>query len=264
MNLALQKEALLTAFLLAGQDFDKTIIQQWVPSQKPSCFLDGLEVQRSEESQVIMNDFQKLPGFSALSGKFKGTAIFLSPSEKMTVIYADKLPLEQLTGADLIYYNETYNSFVFVQYKMLDGKYYRPDKNLYTEISRMEELIAGWDQTGPSSCADFRLHSNPFFLKLCPRVDFAPESLSLSQGMYLPLEYWKILDSSKQIVGTHGGKRVSFDNVGRYLSNTEFAVLVAKGWVGSDPKLSIHLGELIKLTISRGRTIVYAVKQRCT
>lgn len=263
INLALQKEALLTSFLIAGQDFDKRIVQQWMPSERPSCFLDGLQTQRCAESQAIMHDFQNFPGFHALPGKIKGTAIFFSQSEKMTVIYADKLPLEKLTGADLIYYNETYKSFIFIQYKMLDdSKEYRPDKQLHSEIARIEELLKNCSHSPPKSCPDFRLHSNPFFLKLCPRMNFIPEDLSLSRGMYIPLEYWKVLESSGQIAGSRGGKLVTFNNVGRYLSNTEFAVLVANGWVGSSPGESSYLEEIIKETLISGRAVIYAVKEK--
>ena len=43
-----------------------------------------------------------------------------TPSVRLTVIMANRLPLEQQTGADLIYFNEAYESFVMVQYKAMD------------------------------------------------------------------------------------------------------------------------------------------------
>lgn len=261
-NLTLQKEALLTAFLVAGQGFDKSILQQWMPSEEPTCFLDGLKEQRCYESQYILHDFQNFPGFTALPGKIKGTAVFTSATEKLTVIYADKLHLEELTGADLIYYNETYKSFIFVQYKMLDNDEYRPDQQLYRELERMKTLLQGCSSCAPNSWRDFRLHSNPFFLKFCPRIDFVPENVSLSRGMYIPLEYWDILDSSGQLAGRLGGKRLGYDNVGRYLSNTDFAVLVTKSWVGSAPGQSEYLEEVIKQTLESGRAVMYAVKEK--
>lgn len=263
-NLTIQKEAVLTALLVAGQDFDKTSLREWVPSRDLISFLDGLTEQRCSESQYILHDFQNFPGFSALSGKnlIKGAAVFTSSSEKLTIIYADKLPLEKLTGADLIYYNVTYKSFVFVQYKIMDNNEYRPDKQFYKELNRMRTLLLGCSPARPKSCPDFRLHTNPFFLKFCPRIDFVPENLSLSQGMYLPLEYWDILDASGQLTGPRGGSRLRFGNVGRYLSNTEFAVLVAKGWVGSDPGQSDYLADIIKQTLESGRAVLYAAKEK--
>lgn len=261
-NLAIQKEATLTALLVAGQDFDRKVIRNWFPSDKPTSFLDGLTEQRLDESQMIRNDFQHLPGFSVLAGHIKSTAIFLSPSEKLTVIYADKEPLEKLTGADLIYYNESYNSFIFVQYKALDDGEYRPDKQLDVEIQRIEKLLSQTGGSQTQKCIDFRLHSNPFFLKLCPRMDFEPESSSLTKGMYIPLEYWKVLVSSGQLSGTRGGQVVSFDNVGRYITNTDFAVLVAKAWVGSTPAQSAILAPMIKETLGAGRAALYAFKRK--
>ena len=41
------------------------------------------------------------------------------PSVRLTVIMANRLPLEQQTGADLIYFNEAYRSLVMVQYKAM-------------------------------------------------------------------------------------------------------------------------------------------------
>jgi hypothetical protein len=58
-----------------------------------------------------------------------------------------RLKLEEQTGADLIYYNETYRSFVLVQYKSMDrglkGPEFRWRKNdkLSEEIARMDVLL---------------------------------------------------------------------------------------------------------------------------
>ena len=44
--------------------------------------------------------------------------IFENPTDRrqaLTVIMANRTPLEEQTGADLIYYNETYGAFVLVQ-----------------------------------------------------------------------------------------------------------------------------------------------------
>lgn len=261
-NLALQKEAVLTALLVAGQDFDRRVLQNWAVTEKPTSFLDGLKEQHQQESQIIRHDFLNFPGFEAISGNIKGTVLFSSNRANLTVIYADKEPLERLTGADLIYYNETYKSFVLVQYKVMEKNGYRPDKQLDDEITRVERLLNQGERSCPKNCTEFRLHSNPFFLKFCPRIDFIPESSSLSRGIYVPLEYWKILDSSGQIAGPRAGRIVNIDNVGRSLTNTEFAVLVAEGWVGSHSGQSSYLAEIIKETLSAGRAAIYAVKEK--
>jgi hypothetical protein len=56
-----------------------------------------------------------------------GMVHFSRGAERLTVLNVNRRPLEQLTGADLIYHNETHDSFVLVQYKTMsreedDGK----------------------------------------------------------------------------------------------------------------------------------------------
>jgi hypothetical protein len=264
-NLAMQKEAVLTAFLVAGQNFDRTVVRHWTLTERPNSFLDGLREQRLSERQMILADFRRFPGFDAMEGYAKSSVIFTSPSETLTVIHADSTPLEKLTGADLIYYNEAYKSFIFVQYKAMaggDDTGYRPDDQLDDEIRRMDILLAKVGLSQPSKCDDFRLHGNPFFLKLCPRMDFAPEDMSLTKGMYIPLAYWKLLESSRQMAGSRGGRLVTFDNVGRYLTNTEFAMLVVKAWVGSEPTQSNIIAPMIRETLQTGRAVLYAAKEQ--
>lgn len=263
-NLAAQKEAVLTALLVAGQDFDRTVVRRWAPSERPVSFLDGLGEQRLSERHMILADFRRFPGFEAMEGSVKSSVIFTSPSETLTVVHADSAPLEQLTGADLIYYNETYKSFIFVQYKALEGGDdigYRPDAQLDEEIRRMDALLATAGPSQTNRCWDFRLHGNPFFIKLCPRKDFAPEDTALTKGMYIPLVYWKLLESSGQIAGPRGGRFATFDNVGRYLTNTEFAMLAVKAWIGSDSTQSNIIAPLIRETLRTGRAVLYAVKE---
>ena len=89
---------------------------------------------------------------------------------------ANRLPLEEQTGADLIYFNETHRSFVMVQYKALEKGDEEPefrwsDGDLFTrEIERMHDLLKELSQIDPDTDPDgFRFSSNPFFLKLSPK-----------------------------------------------------------------------------------------------
>src|SRR5262249_4426109 len=70
-----------------------------------------------------------------------------NPAVRLPVIMANRLPLEKQTGADLIYYNEAYQSFVMVQYKMMErgssGPEFRwqPNDQLADEVKRMDGLL---------------------------------------------------------------------------------------------------------------------------
>jgi hypothetical protein len=180
---------------------------------------------------------------------------------------ANHLPLEEQTGADLIYHNETFNSFVLVQYKSMsdgpNGPEFRWQENdqLAIEIARMENITSGFGALPDDlSTGGFRLHNNPFFLKLCRRILFNPDDKGLFPGMYLPLGLWKCLSSSPATLGPRGGRVLRYDNVDRKLTNTEFVSLVSNAWVGTTAPQSSVLEKVIKEVIRQGRTVTLAVR----
>ncbi len=221
---------------------------------------------------MVMNDLTKIPGFDLVSEgvHITGQAVFQSDTERLTVVLANRLPLEEQTGTDLIYFNETFQSFVMVQYKAMkreddgDGNknvgFRLPNTQLTKEIARMEMLLAALkacpvnvDRHG------FRLIENPFFLKLCPRIDFNPDDIGLVPGMYLPLGYWKLLEQDPGIRGPRGGRRITYENVSRHFDNTTFASMVA---VGTTPNQSSVLKDAIRQTLETGKAVAIAVKPK--
>ena len=103
------------------------------------------------EDAAIISDFAALPGFDAIGSLPFAAKVFQKtsyPPVRLTVGMANRLALEAQTGADLIYYNETYRSFVLVQYKSMDrgakGPEFRWKDNdqLADEISRMDTVLA--------------------------------------------------------------------------------------------------------------------------
>lgn len=200
-SLAYQQHALVTALSIAGLNRDE--LQEWSPPDQgtPSSFLDGLPSARLREDPMVVNDLTKVPGFDLVRTLPYNAAVFESDSERLTVILANRLPLEEQTGTDLVYFNETYQSFVMVQYKAMErdadeGALFRfPNNQLDEEIQRMDRLLGILQTCAQNNHRDgFRLNENPFFLKLCPRIVFQPDNVSLVPGMYLPLDYWKVLE----------------------------------------------------------------------
>jgi hypothetical protein len=182
---------------------------------------------------------------------------------------ANKLKLEEQTGADLIYFNETYRSFVLVQYKSMNkgakGPEFRWQENdqLAEEIARMDTVLSALGKLPQDqSPASFRLHTNPFFLKLCARTLFNPDDKGLFAGMYLPLDLWRSLANDPATEGPRGGRVISYDNVGRKLTNTEFIALVANSWVGTTVPQSSLLEKVIREVVGTGKTITFAIKHQ--
>jgi len=270
-NLAQQKEALLTALSVAGLSRDP--VQEWTPSaEAPASFLDGLPSVRLREDPMVVNDLQNLPGFEVIKTYPHGAAVFESEetSERLTVILANRLPLEEQTGADLIYFNATYQSFVMVQYKAMEREdrrdgpaeaVFRPDAQLNDEITRMDAVLDALKACSPdTNIGGFRLAENPFFLKLCPRLVFNPDSVGLVPGMYLPLDYWKLLQNDPGIKGPKGGLRITYDNAKRHFDNTSFITVASKAWVGTTPSQSHVLQEVIRETLETGKAVLIAIK----
>ncbi len=266
-SLAYQQQALVTALSIAGLNRDE--LQEWSPPDQgtPSSFLDGLPSARLREDPMVVNDLTKVPGFDLVKTLPYSAAIFESGSERLTVVLANRLPLEEQTGTDLVYFNETYHSFVMVQYKAMErddeeGALFRlPSDQLDEEIQRMDRLLGILQSCAKNNHRDgFRLNENPFFLKLCPRIVFRPDDVGLVPGMYLPLDYWKLLTVHPSLKGPRGGLRVTYENVGRHFDNTDFIKLVAKAWVGTNTNQSAVLKEVIREVIKTGKAIVIAVK----
>lgn len=273
-NLAQQKEALLTALSIAGLSRDP--VQEWTPSDEaPVSFLDGLPSVRLREDPMVVNDLQNLPGFEVIKTYTYGAAVFESEatSERLTVILANRLPLEEQTGTDLIYFNETYQSFVMVQYKAMDREDRRngpaeavfrlPDAQLKAEIDRMDAVLKALKACAPNAdIGGFRLTENPFFLKLCPRLVFNPDDVGLVPGMYLPLDYWKLLENDPGIKGPKGGLRITYNNATRHFDNTSFTTVVSKAWVGTTPSQSQVLQDVIQATLETGKAVAIAIKPK--
>ena len=264
--LAEQKETLSTALNISG--IDRKFLHEWElgHDQIPQSFLEGLSSARLREDPMVINDFRKFPGFDYVRELPFNAAIFQNRTTRLTTILANRTPLEELLGTDLIYYNETYSSFIFLQYKALEyeggDKGFRiPDKQLNVEIDRMQKILRVINSfPDSSSLNDYRLNNNPFFLKFCSRMVFEPDDTSLIPGMYIPLDMWNLLITSDTVLGPRGGQVISYNSVTRYFDNTEFAVLVNKSWIGTYGDQSKLLEEIIKETIETGKAVTIAIK----
>ena len=253
-SLAFQKEALGLALRIAKLPNDDLL--EWQPRDgEQRSFLDGLPGAQVREDAMLLADFSTFPGLQPIREvSHYGSKVFSSaqdPSIQLTVIMANRLPLEQQTGADLIYFHETYRSFVMVQYKAMDKRddefefRWQPEDQFSNEIKRMEILLEKLKKTPSGRAPDgYRFTENPFFLKFCPRTVFNPDDMGLFRGIYLPLDLWRRADAAGRFTGTRGGKVLTYENVGRRLNNTEFITLVAGSWVGTSIEQSAVLEEL--------------------
>lgn len=267
-NLASQKESIATA--LAISNIERSDLKDWTISsdETPTSFLEGLDVVRLREDPMVMNDMMILPGHEFIRRLPYGAAVFKGPTSHLTVLLTNRQSLETQTGTDLIYYNATFKAFVMVQYKAMEKEgnkavfRFPNDTQLTEEIRRMDSVMNELRKIPPKGGRDeFRLNQNPFFLKFCPRLLFNPDDTGLIPGMYLPLEYWKLCMSDPTMVGPRKGKKLTYDNVRRYMGNSEFVHVVSKAWVGTSITQSAVLEKIIKDSLESGKAVTIAIKR---
>ena len=217
---------------------------------------------------MIIHDAGAVPGMDLDNANVYGKR-FSDGKVNLTVLLINRQPLEQLIGADLIYYNETFKAFVLIQYKALEKEgsadvFRLPNKDLESELTRMHatlsELAGHSDVSAEPEC--FRLNSNPFYLKFCPRSVKAATSSDLFSGFYVPLGYFDLLTGGSHLAGPKGGKSLSYKNVQRWLTNGDFIPLVRNGWVGTTPAQSSLLQKVVVQTLEgrSGRDIRFGVE----
>lgn len=232
-------------------------------ADRESSFLSGVPSRFIQEETAIQHDLCNWGGISAEN--VGGLAHFEKGDRTLDVIYANRNALEKTTGVDLIYFNQRYNSFILVQYKLMKdeaGKArYRPDKQLYEELKRMDAFHLKYQTSSPIvSNAEYRINNDGFLLKFVPNKGLKPASSELIKGMYIPREYMQFLLSSGGPKGERGGKVIEFDNVPRYITNSEFVSFVGRGWIGTNNIHSKSLESLIGTFLETGNATLIAVE----
>ena len=260
------------AFLLATEIFgiDRRLTSRLlVPPKKPAPFLDGLSKASVIEDIMIQKDKSTFADWVASPEDHVGSVVLTRrDGRQLTVVNVNRTAIETTLGVDLIYYNHVFRSFVMVQYKRMEqekGKddresaVYRPiDPSYKLELARMDAYLASRKVIPPVDRVDFRLSSNAFLFKLCPKITLDPLSTSPIKGMYLPLDYWKLLVRSAEVRGPKGGVQITYDNVHRYFDNSAFVALVENGWIGSSISEERELSSLIRSGLEGNRSVYYA------
>lgn len=264
--LAEERDALQLARRVFGEDtLQEPLRWRGSPSAGLPSFLEGLEQSVVVREDTLVNHDANVFGAWNLARRHQvGSVEFERHGNRLTVMTANRTPLEETLGVDLIYYNHQYDSFVLVQYKRLQREYgrltYRPRGESYRrELATMRRLR----QALPAPCEpplfkEFRLCWQPFFFKLCAVEGFDPNRQDLIQGMYFPLDFWETLLESDSITGPRGGKFLNYDNAGRWINNTLFVSLLQDGWIGSATRCSEALKDVVQETLRTGRSLMFA------
>jgi hypothetical protein len=261
----------LDVFEKSGQ-LKRRTLQGWVPPDGTSLssFLDGLQGVRTIEDQLIARDATSFPGVEHQRHTAVG-AVFSAGGRTLEVLNVNRTAIETSLGVDLLYWHELFDAWTLVQYKSMESDgiagsspIYRPDPSFNAELGRMQAFRhKNPDLFSPKhGRSAYRLEGDGFFFKLCSRVQLEVLSETLLPGMYLSREFIETLLIDPATKGPREGRILTFDNVGRHITNTMFAELVRDGWVGTRGASSSHIAEIVREAISGGRAFVLARQRR--
>ena len=212
------------------------------------------------EDAVIEHDARVVPGFTLSESNLTGRAIFRRDSEMLEVITANKRPLENALGIDLIYLNAIKQNIVMVQYKMLERLQtakqtdwlYRPDKQLEEEISRMKRF----SNSHVPDLLEYRINPQVYYLRFVRR-----DAELGKQAVTMPIDHFKTLRNDPGFKGPKGAFRISYDTLGgRYLRQEGFLDLLRSGYIGAYAQEAGDLTNLIRAIIRNDRAVVAAMQ----
>jgi len=262
-----EKDAVSLSLEFSGFDRNRELLS-WKPTRgdDPAPFLEGMTPSNLLEDQMIGYDSNVFGDWVRTLSHQINAVEFRRSDARLTVLNVNRTPIEKTLGVDLIYYHHRYKSFVMVQYKRLKASennepvFRLSEKNYAEEIARMRsfmEIHGDADLSGMPLEA-YRLHDIPFYFKLCPNSAFDPNEPALLKGMYIPLDYWALLETSESTLGSQGGRQVSYKNAGRFLSNSQFTSLVGSGYVGSRLSTTDAISTYIRECYESGKSVILA------
>lgn len=210
------------------------------------------------EDAAIEHDARWLPGWVMGSSDLTGRARFSRHDGELEIYTANRRPLEQLFGVDLIYLNTRRGALVMVQYKMLERDHdwgerwqVRIDWQFEQELERMRQFDRDLAPDGP-----YRLHPGMFFVKMMKR-----QSAASAAGILVSLGHLDHMLEHGGLRGSGGGLRIDHAELdGHYLRSDAFVELVRSGYVGSRGATTNHLQVLVEAALTEGRAVVAAVQ----
>ena len=230
----------------------------------PQDIPDGIQFEdrRFFEDNIIQHDATSLPGFNLIQNDMTGRFVHHQDDEEVVIYIANRNPLEEMMGVDLIYINQAIGNIIMLQYKMLEVQgsktegVFRPNNKFWEQIKKMKIPSFQGNKT------DYRLNSNPFFFKFVNRTSGGEYPLSF----VISLDHLDQHIKSPKAKGEKGGLRVSYQSLdGLYLRQAETIGLLRSGYIGThkeETKALTTIFELVAEGGKKGDNIVVAWKKK--
>lgn len=264
ININNERDAIGLSLRIAGINNYYNEISEWNTEESTTPdFLKGITSTKLREDQMIINDFKYFKDWEIINEFNNNVHVFSDGINKVSVMNANRTPIETTIGVDLFYYNHIFKNYIFVQYKRLtkSGNQYnyniKSDSSFIKEIERMSTFESYHinDDDYKTDIIDYRISDEMFYFKFC-RDEQDILTKDLSKGMYLPKSYIEFYINNTK------NKSISYEMVDRYLNNTMFIDMVKTGFFGSKFRDSQGISNLLNSIIASGKSLIIAVKDR--
>ena len=91
-----------------------------------------------------------------------------------------------------------------------------------------------------------------------PPRSFDPAEDRLLPGIYLPIDYLKILLADDRTLGKNGGRQLGFHTIDRYITSELFVELIRQGWIGTQGVATAALKMLVDEALSERHSVIIA------
>lgn len=192
----------------------------------PDLFTDN-------EDDLIFADLRRFSDVGILSEVGASTSVYRDGNFVLSIANVNRKPIEHHLGVDLLYWDQTADSFTLLQYKRLTRVRTTEASRstwVYTSRHDIEQQVAkmGMVTSGPPSAAeDWRMVPSPFWFKFVRTDAFVSGSREVLPGMYVPADYLRVGLNSNAFKGPNGGFSITYDNT-RYINREPFIHLVRR------------------------------------
>ena len=223
------------------------------------------------EDDLLAADLRRFDD-SATLRDITGSIVEVADSNtRLIVMNVNRKRLEEVSGVDLVYYDETEDKAVAVQYKRMQRSrsisassshsewIYHRKSELLKQLRLMEEESFSTERQPTAD--EWRLSSSPNFFKFTWPQRLRPDSKMLIPGMYVPDEYIRLgIREGKFDDGPSGGFQITRKNTRHFTSET-FVELVRRCWLGTRRTDRSRLVEYAR-AVAEEHQVVLALQSR--
>lgn len=258
--MALEKDVVGTFLDIAGfdrkQEFRVRLSDEAVPFLKNVVGSKTLEEYSITHDMLVIGNVHQHFIKSYQGGVIEYTK---RTGGKLTVMNVNNTDVEHTMGVDAVLYDHRYQSYIMIQCKRMDDetirdigyRFYDDDRDQIKQMQQFEYSRSDLEDT-PKDMDSYRLYPGGFYLRLSAPETYTPLSPELMRGLYLPVDFWPLVEASPRVTGSNKGARVSYTNT-RYLNNTLFSELAQYGWIGTKQRhtdaLTKELIKIIQITL---------------